>query len=194
MMTKFQWLYICDKNLEFICLINLNKKFPKLKAAIEAIKQFQGIGIQSNYKNPFNACFARNGEIYGDKLNSGAIKNFDIPIRYSTEELIIFLERIQTRGKDRNKRKIHQKSLNNLRKAPNWSANSRPNKPKKISEEMIDQAINLKKSGMSWRKIGDKLETNFQSIRTAINRKKLPPQHLHSQSESTNSSFLGDVK
>lgn len=171
MMMKLPYLYICDKNLEFICLIDLRRKFAKLNAAIEAVQQFNAIGIRSNYKNPFEAQFLRNGDIWGDKVNSGAIKTSDLPIRYSTEELLDLLQALSTRGKDRNKRKVHQNSLNNLKKRPNWSSELRPTKPKKISEELIDTAIQLKSQGMSWRKIGDKLQLNFQSVRTAIHRR-----------------------
>jgi hypothetical protein len=171
MMIKSPYIYICDKNLEFICLIDLRRKFAKLNAAIEAVQQFNAIGIRSNYKNPFEAQFLRNGDIWGDKANSGAIKTSDLPIRYSTAELLDLLQTLSTRGKDKSKRKVHQNSLNNLKKHPNWSSALKPTKPKKISDELVDEAIQLKSQGMSWRKIGDRLQLNFQSVRTAINRR-----------------------
>jgi orotate phosphoribosyltransferase-like protein len=48
-----------------------------------------------------------------------------------------------------------------------------PSKSKKISDQLVDKAIQLKSQGMSWRKIGDKLQLNFQSVRTAINRRNI---------------------
>ena len=173
MMMKLPYLYVCDKNLEFICLIDLRRKFIRLDAAIEAIQQFQAIGIRSNYKNPFEAQFLRNGDIWGDKINSGAIKTIDIPIRYSNHDLLEFLRSLSSRGQDKKKREIHQNSLNNLKKSPNWTSETKPSKSKKISDQLVDKAIQLKSQGMSWRKIGDKLQLNFQSVRTAINRRNI---------------------
>jgi hypothetical protein len=182
--------YLCiftpAPSLELLHSIDFGKgKIRNVEEIIDDVKYFKAIGIRSNYKNPFKAEFKRNDENSYDPLSSRAIKSYDRPIRYSNQELLDLLEPYKQRGRDRKKRKIHQNSLNNLRKAPNWAADSRPSKPKRITEEIIKQAIALKQTGMSWRKIGDKLETNFQSIRTAINR-----QSLKSNSQTVNITFF----
>lgn len=174
MTTNLPYLYICTPapSCEFLHLIDLSK--PRIKNIVEIIddvQYFDAIGIQSNYKNPFKANFIRNAENSADRLSSGSIKSYDRPIRFSNKELLEFLEPRKGRGKDNRPRKIHQNSLNNLKKNPDWTCESRPTKPKKISDELVDEAIQLKSQGMSWRKIGDKLQLNFQSVRTAINRR-----------------------
>jgi len=174
--TNLPYLFICTPapSLKFLYLVDLSK--PRIRNIVEIIddvEYFQAIGIQSNYKNPFKASFIRNAENSADKLSSGAIKSHDRPIRYSNKELLEFLGPRKGRGKDNRPRKVHQNSLNNLKKHPDWTCESRPSKPKKISDELVDKAIQLKSQGMTWRKIGDKLQLNFQSVRTAISRRNI---------------------
>ena len=79
--------------------------------------------------------------------------------------------KIQNNSKNKKPRQIHQNSLNNLQKAEAWTAETKPIKPRQISDEMIARADAMKADGMSWRQIGDKLLINFSSIRSAINRR-----------------------
>jgi hypothetical protein len=189
MKTTLPFLFICTPapSLEPLYVLNLDKKstFKNIAEVIDDVQFFKAIGIRSNYKNPFKAKFARTGEVKNDALNSSVIKSFDRPIRHSTAELIEFLESYKVRGKDKKPRQIHQNSLNNLQKAAAWTAETKPTKPRQISDEIIAKANAMKANGMSWRQIGDKLLINFSSIRSAINRtrkemetKNLQKRHL----------------
>jgi hypothetical protein len=175
MKTALPFLFICTQapSLEPLYVLNLDKKstFKNIAEVIDDVQFFKAIGIRSNYKNPFKAKFARTGEVKNDALNSRVIKSFDRPIRHSTIELIEFLESYKVRGKDKKPRQIHQNSLKNLQKAAAWTADTKPTKPRQISDEMIAKADAMKINGMSWRQIGDKLLINFNSIRSAINRR-----------------------
>jgi hypothetical protein len=175
MKTTLPFLFICTQapSLEPLYVLNLDKKstFKNIAEVIDDVQFFKAIGIRSNYKNPFKAKFARTGEVKNDALNSRVIKSFDRPIRHSTTELIEFLESFRVRGKDRKPRQIHPNSLKNLQKAAAWTAETKPTKPRQISDETIAKADAMKANGMSWRQIGDKLLINFSSIRSAINRR-----------------------
>lgn len=176
MKTTLPFLFICTQapSLEPLHVLNLDKKstFKNIAEVIDDVQFFKAIGIRSNYKNPFKAKFARTGEVKNDALNSRVIKSFDRPIRHSTTELIEFLESFRVRGKDKKPRKIHANSLKNLKKAPAWTPETKPIKPRQISDETIAKAEVMKANGMSWRQIGDKLVVNFSSLRSAINRRK----------------------
>lgn len=176
MNTTLPFLFICTQapSLEPLYSLNLDKKstFSNIAEVIDDVEFFKAIGIRSNYKNPFKAIFARSGEIKNDELNSRVIKSFDRPIRYSTKELKEFLEGCKVRGKDKKPRNLHANSLKNLRKADAWTSETKPIKPRQISDETISKAEVMKANGMSWRQIGDKLIVNFSSLRSAISRKK----------------------
>jgi hypothetical protein len=175
MNTTLPFLFICTQapSLEFLHVLNLDKKssLKNIAEVIDDVEFFKAIGIRSNYKNPFKAKFIRTGEINNNPLNSGIIKSFDRPKRYSTQELLDFLETYKVRGKDKKPRQVHQNSLKNLKKAKPWTAETKPIKPRQISDETIHKAEVMKANGMSWRQIGDKLLLNFNSIRSAINQK-----------------------
>jgi hypothetical protein len=175
-MSALPFLFICTQapSLEALHTLNLDKKstLSNIAEVIDDVEFFKAIGIRSNYKNPFKAIFSRSGEIRNDELNSRVIKSFDRPIRYSTSELMELLEGYKVRGKDKKSRKIHANSLKNLQKAPPWTPETRPIKPRQISDETIAKAEVMKANGMSWRQIGDKLVVNFSSLRSAMNRRK----------------------
>ena len=176
MNTTLPYLLICTQapSLETLHVLNLDKKstLRNIAEVIDDVEFFKAIGIRSNYKNPFKAKFIRTGEINNNPLNSGIIKSFDRPKRYSTQELLDLLETYKVRGKDKKPRQVHQNSLKNLKKAKPWTAETKPIKPRQISDETIHKAEVMKANGMSWRQIGDKLLLNFNSIRSAINQKK----------------------
>jgi hypothetical protein len=176
MNTTLPYLLICTQapSLETLHVLNLDKKstLRNIAEVIDDVEFFKAIGIRSNYKNPFKAKFIRTGEINNNPLNSGIIKSFDRPKRYSTQELLDLLETYKVRGKDKKPRQVHQNSLKNLKKAKPWTSETKPIKPRQISDETIHKAEVMKANGMSWRQIGDKLLLNFNSIRSAINQKK----------------------
>lgn len=175
-MSALPFLFICTQapSLEPLYVLNLDKKstFKNIAEVIDDVEFFKAIGIRSNYKNPFKAKFVRTGEVKNDVLNSRVIKSFDRPARYSTQELKEFLEGYKVRGKDKKPRKIHDNSLKNLKKAAAWTPETKPIKPRQISDETISKAEAMKENGMSWRQIGDKLIVNFSSLRSAISRRK----------------------
>ena len=177
MNTTLPYLLICTQapSLETLHVLNLDKKstLRNIAEVIDDVEFFKAIGIRSNYKNPFKAKFIRTGEINNNPLNSGIIKSFDRPKRYSTQELLDFLETYKVRGKDKKPRQVHQNSLKNLKKAKPWTAKTKPIKPRQICDETIHKAEVMKANGMSWRQIGDKLLLNFNSIRSAINQKNI---------------------
>jgi hypothetical protein len=196
MKTALPFLFICTQapSLEPLYTLNLDKKstLSNIAEVIDDVEFFKAIGIRSNYKNPFKAIFSRSGEIKNDELNSRVIKSFDRPIRYSTDELKELLEGYKTRGKDKSPRKVHANSLKNLKKADAWTAETRPIKPRQISDETISKVEAMKLNGMSWRQIGDKLIVNFSSLRSAINRRKneLESRNLEERHLSKNHQLL----
>jgi DNA invertase Pin-like site-specific DNA recombinase len=79
---------------------------------------------------------------------------------------------LQQRGKDKMKRKMNPKSLANLKPAKPFTTHDHPSKPRKLTDEQVAKAQELRSNGCSWRKVGDLLECNFQTVRSSLRRMK----------------------
>lgn len=127
-------------------------------------------GIQSNYKNIYKAKFKRTAES-NDPVTSRQIVWWDLPKKLSSTEVVAMLEALLQRGRDKKKRKMHPNSLANLKPAKPFSSHDRPSKPRLLSDDQLDKAIELRKNGCSWRKVGDILECNYQTVRSSLRRR-----------------------
>jgi hypothetical protein len=126
-------------------------------------------GFQSNYKNIYKAKFNRTAES-SDPATSRQIVWWEIPKRLSTEEVISVLQALLQRGHDKKKRKMNPNSLANLRPTKPFTPGHRPSKPRKLTDEQLNEAIELRANGCSWRKVGDILECNYQTVRSSLRR------------------------
>ena len=153
-----------------IVCIDLHK--PIRADIIDAIyyaEKFKLDGFISNYKNIFKAKFDRTADS-NDNVTSRQIKLHDIPKRLNNSELIAMLEGLQQRGKDKGKRKMNPKSLANLKPAKAFTHAYHPTKPRKLTDQQVEKAKELRSNGCSWRKVGDLLECNFQTVRSSLRR------------------------
>jgi DNA-binding NarL/FixJ family response regulator len=96
---------------------------------------------------------------------------WDIPKRLSTEEVISMLEALLQRGRDKKKRKMNPNSLANLRPTKPFTPGHSPSKPRKLTDEQLNEAIELRANGCSWRKVGDILKCNHQTVRSSLRRR-----------------------
>lgn len=127
-------------------------------------------GFQSNYKNIYKAKFKRTAES-SDPVTSRQIVWWDIPKRLSSQDVVAILERLLQRGRDKKKRKMHSNSLANLKPAKPFTSDNRPPKSRMLTDEQLDKAIELRGSGCSWRKVGDILKCNHQTVRSSLRRR-----------------------
>lgn len=127
-------------------------------------------GFQSNYKNIYKAKFKRTAES-NDPMTSRQIVWWDIPKPLSTPEVVAMLEGLLQRGRDKKKRTMNPNSLANLKPAKPFSSDHRPSKPRKLTDAQLDKAIELRGTGCSWRKVGDILKCNYQTVRSSLRRR-----------------------
>ena len=102
---RYLSVFIPKQPTKPITVIDLNK--PDRAAVIDAIYYcdfHDGHAYISNYRNIFKAKFDR-------RADTGEIKLYDIPKRVEGEELLALLEGLLTRGKDKQPRRMHPKSL-----------------------------------------------------------------------------------
>ena len=145
-----------------IAVVDLNK--PDRVSVIDAIYYtdfHSGHAYVSNYKNIFTAKFDR-------RADTGEIKLYDIPKRIEGEELLTMLGGVLARGKDKQLRQMHPRSLANLRPAPRFSRTNRPCKKRKLSDEQLDEAIKLREAGFPWRMLGDRYGVSHDTLRLAV--------------------------
>jgi len=164
-----RYLTIYDKTSPIIC-IDLHK--PKRKDIIDSIyysDKYDLDGFQSNYKNIYTAQFKRTAES-SDAVTSQQIAWWDVPKRLSTQEVLILLESLLQRGQDKKKRKMNPTSLANLRPPKPFTSKSRPSKPRKLTDEQLDRALELRSHGCSWRMVGELMKCNFQTVRSSLRR------------------------
>ena len=164
-----RYLTIYDKTSPIIC-IDLHK--PQRKDIIDGIyyaDKFDTDWFQSNYKNIYTAQFKRTAES-SNTVTSQQIAWWDVPKRLSTQEVLILLESLLQRGRDKKKRKMNPSSLANLRPPKPFAANSRPSKPRKLTDAQLDKALELRSNGCSWRMVGDLMKCNFQTVRSSLRR------------------------
>ena len=164
---RFLTLYI--NNSPIVC-VDLHK--PQNIDIIDGIyyaDKYDLEGFQSNYKNIFTANFKRTADSH-DPVTSNKIVWSDIPKRFSPQEVITMLESLLQRGKDKSKRKMNPKCLANLQPSKPWTVQNHPSKPRKLTDEQLNKAIELRNSGCSWRAVGDILKCNFQTVRSGLRR------------------------
>lgn len=153
-----------------VCIDLQKPDLIEIHDALDYAKHF-GLGaFQSNYKNIFKAEFKRTAET-NDPITSRQIVWWDIPKRLGSQEVIAMLGDLLRRGKDKKKRKMNPNSLANLKPAKPFTAEHRPSKQRLLTDEQLEKAIELRDSGCSWRKVGDILKCNYQTVRSSLRRR-----------------------
>lgn len=165
MKNTLPYLFIFDKNLNKLHLVNINNP-QNISSVIDNVIYFQAVGLQSNYKNPFQAEFKRTRSS-GSEKSSRLITKEDQPLRLNTEELVEVLKNLQVRGKDKVKRKINPNSLNNLKPAKRFSSEYQVAKPRLLNQEQLSFVEQLRQRNISFNQIGDELGIASQKIRNA---------------------------
>lgn len=155
-----------------VVCIDLNK--PRRVDIINGIyyaEKFELEGFQSNYKDIYKAEFKRTADS-SDPVTSRQIIWCDVPKCLSSKVVIAMLEELLRRGKDKKKRKMNPNSLANLKPTKPFTSANRPSKPKLLSDEQLDRAVELRRNGCSWRKVGDLLGCNHQTVRSSLRRRE----------------------
>jgi hypothetical protein len=107
---------------------------------------------------------------------TGEIKAYAIPKQLRGRQLSIYIHNLQ-KGRPQNA----NLKRTGLRKAPNWTAQTRPNKPRTIADEVVERALELRAKDVIWREIARITKTNLEGIRSAI-RKRRSKETVLSQS------------
>ena len=159
-----RYLSIISPQLKQLAVVDLKK--PEKLAVIDGIyyvDKFNCIGLISNYKKPLNEPFKR-------ALTTGDIKLSDLPKRLDTQQVIELLESLQTRGKDKQARRISPNSLANLKPSRLFSKDNQPVRVPTCTPTMLARARQLRSNGCSWRGVGDILGVKAPTIRMALLR------------------------
>ena len=155
---------ITNKHFKAIVINIKNTDHEQINHAYALADRMECVGVLSNYKDIFNANFKRN-KVTGEILLS------DIPQRLDNEALLAYLDKLAVKLREKNyKRTVHPNSLANLSQSNWFTSTRRPNKPRKVMDEQIRKAKQLKQQGLSWKTVGDRLGLNASSIRSAIIR------------------------
>lgn len=165
MSVQLPYLFICDSNLNKLHIVNINKPID-LTSVISDVVYFDAIGIQSNYKNPLNAKFKRTKDTRNEETSRLIVKD-DLPKRFNTEELVAFLQSLQTRGKDKKKRTINPKSLLNLKPAKQFSKDYNFKKPSFLSESQLSYVEQLRERNKPYREISEELGLPIDKVKNA---------------------------
>ncbi len=165
MSVQLPYLFICDKNLNKLHVVNLNKPMD-LTSVINDVVYFDAIGIQSNYKNPLDAKFKRTKDTRNEETSRLIVKD-DLPKRFNTNELVVFLQSLQTRGKDKKKRTINPKSLLNLKPAKQFSKDYNFKKPSFLSESQLSYVEQLRARNTPYRQISEELGLPLDKVKNA---------------------------
>ena len=139
-------------------LMVIDRVRPILTELIDAAyyaDKFQCSAVLSNYKNIFDASRV---DLVGAKRLEG-------------EALLTFLEDVQSKARGKRKRRMHPASLSNLRPCQPFASGRSTCKPRKINDQQVEDAKQLRAAGCSWRAVGDVLELNASSIRSAITQR-----------------------
>lgn len=166
-----RYLTLYSSTSTIVC-IDLHK--PKRMDIIDGIyyaDKFDLEGFQSNYKNIYKAKFNRTAES-SDPVTSRQIVWWDLPKQLSSTEVVAMLESLLQRRRDKKKRKMNPNSLANLRPTKPFTSENRPSKSRMLTDEQLDKAIELRGSGCSWRKVGDILKCNYQTVRSSLRRRE----------------------
>lgn len=165
MKKTMQYLFICDKNLNKLHVVNINKPVD-LTSVINDVVYFDAIGIQSNYKNPLDAKFKRTKDTRNEETSRLIVKD-DLPKRFNTKELVAFLQSLQTRGKDKKKRAINPKSLLNLKPAKQFTKDYNFKKPSFLSESQMSYVEQLRARNTPYRQISEELGLPVEKVKNA---------------------------
>ncbi len=164
-----RYLTLYFQSSPIVCIDLRNPKRIDLIDGIYYAEKFNLDGHISNYKNIFKAKFRRTAES-NDAVTSRQIVWQDLPKRISSKEVISLIESLMKRGKDLRKRNIHPNSLANLRPSRPFTSEHRPQKALKLSIDQLEKAKELRENGCSWRKVGDILGCNCQTVRSSLRR------------------------
>jgi hypothetical protein len=159
---RYLSIYIPQQPTKPIVVIDLNQ--PNRLYVTDAIyyaDHHAAKGFISNYQNIFKAKPQR-------RVDTGEIKLCDLPQRLQGQELLLRLEAMLARGKDKQPRQMHPNSLANLCTAPRFTRTNRPCKRSKFTEAQLDEAIRLRKDGFPWRMLGDRYGVNHDTLRLAV--------------------------
>lgn len=157
------------------CLFCLDLTKPNrqlIRKAIAYLYLYEPMGYRSNHKNIFTARYERTGKGATEE-QSRLIKRKHQVQRMKFSEAIELLEPLLARGRDKHQRKMSPNSLKNLKPAAPFNASTRPTRPRRITDDQLTQAAELRASGVSWKKVGDAIGHNFESVRTAMRRRNL---------------------
>jgi len=139
-------------------LMVIDRVRPILTELIDAAyyaDKFQCSAVLSNYKNIFDASRA---DLVGAKRLEG-------------DALLTFLEDLQCKARGKRKRRMHPASLSNLRPCQSFASGRSTCKPRKINDQQVEEAKQLRAEGRPWRAVGDALGLNASSIRSAISQR-----------------------
>ena len=153
-----------------VCIDLKNPRRVDIINGIYYAEKFELEGFQSNYKNIYKAEFKRTADS-SDPVTSRQIVWWESVKRLSCQEVVSMLEELLRRGKDKKKRYMNPNSLANLKPAKLFTSTNRPAKPRLLSDEQLDRAIELRGNGCSWRKVGDLLGCNYQTVRSSLRRR-----------------------
>lgn len=165
MSKTLPYLFICDSHLNKLHVVNINKPID-LTSVINDVVYFDAIGIQSNYKNPLDAKFKRTKDTRNEETSRLIVKD-DLPIRFNTEDLVAFLQSLQTRGKDKKKRTINPKSLLNLKPAKQFTKDYNFKKPSFLSGSQMSYVEQLRARNTPYRQISEELGLPVEKVKNA---------------------------
>ena len=167
---RYLSLFLQGHTTPIVCIDLLHPDRQTLVDGIYYAEKFELAGYESNYKNIYNAKFKRT-QPTSDPASSEQIAFWDVPKKLSAQEVITRIEGLQKRGKDKQARKMNPNSLANLKPAQPFTAETRPRKLRMLTDEQLDRAEELHANGCSWRKVGDLLGCNFQTVRSSLRRR-----------------------
>ena len=166
---RYLSIYISNQPSTPITVIDL--RHPNRRAVIDGIYYtdcHDAQGYLSNYKN-IRKAFQK--QKLKTRADTGEIKLSEFPLELEGAALLAKLESLQRRGKDQKRRCMHPNSLANLRPAAPFSKRNRPKKTSSITDEQLQQAIELRQSGCPWRVLGDKFGVNHDTLRLAVQKR-----------------------
>ncbi|GEM_PF-2162944 len=164
---KYLTLYIDTKPV--VCIDTSRPTTEKIRDALYYAEKYNSMASLSNYKNIYTAKFRRTAESF-DSVTSRQIVFWDIPKMINGVKLIEFLQSLKGRS-CKDKRKMNPKSLENLKPARRFTPDDHPTKPRLLTEEQLDKAEELRKNGCSWKRVGDLLNCNCQTVRSSLRRR-----------------------
>jgi hypothetical protein len=146
---------VTPSNRRLMVIDRVRPILTKLIDATYYADKFQCSAVLSNYKNIFDASRA---DLVGAKRLEG-------------DALLTFLEDLQLKARGKRKQRMHPASLSNLRPCQPFASGRSTCKPRKINDQQVEEAKQLRAEGRSWRAVGDALGLNASSVRSAITQR-----------------------